>query len=447
MFPNRRNRVVNKFLPSNNYVFNNVIEFQNLLRTTTFATNKELFNYLARILNPKRVKIMFQYKDYVSEGSSTWNEIDDDEDEIIRVGISLKRNVHANSPFEQLCKGLIFEYPSWKQLTYPTKVLSQIGFNEYKKGSNNNKKFDIKKVLQNLNLYKIYPMYDGTVINLFFNKKWVISSTSGIELNDMKWFGKTTYHEAFFELLGEDHDNLVSTHAYTFVFKHKDFHPVDGRDYGLTLLHEFDIAAGKYVKKSHLISIPTQEELTVNEALFNTISHQIREGYPAFIEFVANIKSQHNFKKPIYGYIFRTTSDQVKVHLQNVSFETSLFQKIKKYIYNIAREEISECKIKNIPTTLVPVKSELTDRERQIILRSLMISENPIDLVKLCSRYNDEYTDLNKKLKLLPAQVMNCMTNKTIMEQVKTQTDNLSQLAIMFTKYLEKQKIDRKSVV
>lgn len=366
-------------------------QFQNEMKNEQFTTDDELRDYLMKRLG-RFINIKFQYETVDNgENAHEWNVKDR---KIIRVSLSTKKSTKILTDFEQLCKGLVFSYPDWEQLTYPTRVLRTVS-----------RQTKLEDVLKNIDLYKVYRMYDGTLINLFFQKKWVISSTSGIELNKMTWLGNTTYEDAFFELLGDDKDNLISTHTYTFVMKHKDFHPVDGHDYGLTLIQEFDLQKREYLTTSSLKTIQFQEELEVNDKLVEQIKHEVNNGETAYYEFSDNISSETTFKKPVYGYIFRTLSDKVPKDLGNLTVETRLYYKMIRSIYRCAKP--SKYEVKTNPTIdeegLVEIDDEgIVAREKYLIAKLLLRKDGIANqIIKIVPKYKDVCNRIDANIKSL----------------------------------------------
>ena len=121
------------------------------------------------------------------------------------------------------CNGLIFDINAMKPLVIPT-------LNSISNISN------INIINNNINndLYDVYRINDGTVINLYWwepTNSWVISTTRGYDLTDEKW-ADLTYIEIIKDILNKTDNSiddlyklLDKTHCYTFGFKHPSMHP------------------------------------------------------------------------------------------------------------------------------------------------------------------------------------------------------------------------------
>lgn len=421
LFEEKRKEVLRKkFLPGN-FLRNKgpiqtVKQFQDEMLEQDFDTIEELKEYLHSRIG-HIIHVYYQYEETPIGDENNWNV---PETKVVRVALSTKKSTKIRTEFEQLCKGLVFSYPDWKQLTFPTRVLRRV-------------RSLPKEVLENIDLYKVYKMYDGTLINLFFQKKWIISSTSGIELNDLTWLGKKTYEEAFFELLGDDKDELISTHTYSFVMKHPDFHPIDGHDYGLTLIHEFDLQKREYLQETALKTVPFQESLTVNEELVEEIKRQLNSGYKNVHELATNISNKKEYSRPVYGYILRTMSDKVPKHLANLSVETPLFSRFIRAIYSSSRETIQERSKQPIVDEegLEPVHDEgFVEREKYVLVRLLMRQDDIANtIIKLCPKYAEVYTRLKTNLLMLSDKTKDYVTLIRKRSMFKNSTSNVDKLA------------------
>ena len=70
---------------------------------------------------------------------------------------------------------------------------------------------------------------DGTTINLYYNRKWIISSKHGYAINNYICAGNKTYQDILTEVLSLYPEfslmTLNKNKCYTIGFRHSDFHP------------------------------------------------------------------------------------------------------------------------------------------------------------------------------------------------------------------------------
>jgi hypothetical protein len=129
------------------------------------------------------------------------------------------RNVDSNDLVLE-SNGLVLEAPEWRPLVIPPLAPRVC--------------IDTKKanLYISKNMYDIYYIEDGTVINLYYyNDSWAMSTIKGIDVSN-NVFNTLTYKEMFNESLEcmgiipqEFYDSLNKNTSYTFGFKHPDLHP------------------------------------------------------------------------------------------------------------------------------------------------------------------------------------------------------------------------------
>ena len=110
------------------------------------------------------------------------------------------------------CNGVIIDRATQKIICFPTPLLSD--------------SFSPKVVMHHFKDYDIYAAMDGTVANLYFwNSKWIIATSKGFDMNDVKWNG-ITWMQAMVDA-GLDTSKLTQGTTYTFGFSHPEIHCVD----------------------------------------------------------------------------------------------------------------------------------------------------------------------------------------------------------------------------
>lgn len=445
---NKNNLLSLRYSPDSLYKskkqFETIKEFQDEMKSTKFLDDNDLKNHLFSRLG-KRFIISFNYKTIDST-----EETGDKQKQIIdKISLKLKTNSKIINEFDQYCKGLVFSYPEWEQLTFPTKVLKSARLHD---------------IIDNLASYKVYKMYDGTVLNLYRDSdRWIISSTSGIELNNKTWLGQSTYEEAFKELALTDYDRLNSNYTYTIIMKHKDFHPLDYNDYGLTLLHIFDNTTKEYISDITLDGfqyISYQEELQVTEQLKTEIKDNISDRSDIASKLMKNTSSSETILPPVYGYILRTDNPNIDRNLSNVTLETKLYYTYMRIIYNSYRTKFNMGNYLNLDQHgLKEIEDEdVSYREKLSIVKLMFKTPNLVYSItnKLIPKYSKIFTRFDESLKILSHDISKYLRyeefRKDVDEKVETDPDNLSILVKRIAEWvqykkLNPQKIEAKNIV
>ncbi|MCK9604129.1 MAG: hypothetical protein M0R66_07215 [Candidatus Omnitrophica bacterium] len=85
--------------------------------------------------------------------------------------------------------------------------------------------------LRNIADYDVYRALDGTRITLYWVPRvgqWLMSTARSYDARGFRWIGARTYAEAFADALGREinWDALDKGEIYSFIFRHRDFHPL-----------------------------------------------------------------------------------------------------------------------------------------------------------------------------------------------------------------------------
>ena len=81
------------------------------------------------------------------------------------------------------------------------------------------------KDLVNFGDVSIYQYYDGTMVNLYYdkyNEKWSYATKGRLDAFQSKWSSDKTFGELFFEVCKIDESKLDKSHCYSFVLQHKE---------------------------------------------------------------------------------------------------------------------------------------------------------------------------------------------------------------------------------
>ncbi len=177
-------------------------------------------------------------------------------------------------PISFECNGVILDTETWKPLVIPSAAFNT--------NPNN------KAVASNMHNYKIYPIFDGTLVNLYYyGGNWCMGSKHGYDVSHHKWIGDKTYIEAFKSALGTvSYDDFVAALSpdacYSVLFRCSEFHPLLNdpqqvqlvRIADLTTMDEVEHTDPRYLKITQLIS---EQKPYEDELLFCDLYHLITE--------------------------------------------------------------------------------------------------------------------------------------------------------------------------
>ena len=150
--------------------------------------------------------------------------------------IDIVKQEDAKELFEsKSCK--VHEYESNTLVKYPHSVTldeGEGGWLKYCRGAVYNEekevlvvpptRFQVLDRPENLEEYSIQEYIDGTMINVWFNKKWYISTRSRIGAL-CRWHTDKTFRHMFLDIVNENNGNfdiLEESKGYTFVMVHQD---------------------------------------------------------------------------------------------------------------------------------------------------------------------------------------------------------------------------------
>ncbi len=256
------------------------------------------------------------------------------------------------------CNGLILEASSsgWRVLVAPVQ--------SPKSKVNTNK---INKWL-NEELYEVYAMEDGTIINLYFyNDKWVISTARGIDMNDVK-FNTLTYQQMLDECLvhsnaSDLYTSLDKSRCYTLGFKHPDIHPFqEGRDEQKEPIYKIwsiqsVVLADDYIpdRTPFAATIRPQKKYTFKTKNMHNLYKRLSA---ALSDYIAG-------KRPNYGYILVSKRPEITQEFTVIMLESSLMRMIRKLWYDSEYIQFSEAK-KYKKLDLILLNSFLDDTRTNI---------------------------------------------------------------------------------
>jgi hypothetical protein len=276
----------------------------------------------------------YVYKNYIKtviENSDNQNE----KSRIMFIANRFKSNFDNPMSFE--CNGLIVEHDKtnnkYKFLVVPIPL-----FNSQKL---------IKSEIDyhyNANEYKLYKVYDGTIINLYYyNNEWKISTNKAYDANNLIFINNKTYKDILLEILTYypefSFNNLDKSKCYTLCMKYYLYHPfienIHMNNNKLIFLqsvdmNEFNNNKKLVINETENIGLPISQQYSMNQ--FESLSHI----FNSLNNEITRFKKEKMFSnyEPIFGIILRSTNYSNTKNYSNILIESNLMSKIRNLIYN-----------------------------------------------------------------------------------------------------------------
>lgn len=194
-------------------------------------------------------------------------------------------------------------------------------------------KYNSRKLAGSLkNKSDIIEANDGTTVTLYYlDKKWVISTHRGFEVNSYKWIKQKTYQEAVDEVLKTypnfSYDKLDKNKCYTIGFNHSEFHPFRESDVETDSpifrawfiqsvdLVKFNSSDSSYISYDEDIGLPIQKIIK-----FDNIKTMFQKANNAYSNYLKTGKIN-------YGYL-------VRVGFRQYLVESTLLRNIRRIFYS-----------------------------------------------------------------------------------------------------------------
>jgi len=320
-----------------------------------------------------------------------------DEDRVIFSTIHSYKN-QTNNILLQECNGLILDKKTWNPLVVPPRSL------RFNIETNKSNRFLIQ------GLYHIYLSDDGTCFNLYYwNNKWIISTTSGYEMNNIKWDEKQTYQELISECLDnrgytwETFTELLDVkNCYSFGFKHPKLHKFSHNDSSIYKIW--------HIQSINLDNTSIHYMWSQDKSpIYNIVDQQL------YYKSVDNIKDLYNIasnalnnyisgvdREPCYGFILRSVNFRLTGQNSDLFIESSLMRTIRKIWYE--NKFINTCRLNkwNIETA--------------VTLRAYMNGNLRNTFISLFPGYKQEFNMYKSSV----SSVVNCMINTIEKKEEKT---------------------------
>lgn len=226
---------------------------------------------------------------------------------------------------------------------------------------------------------EIQYLIDGTMINLFYHKEWLISTRSEIGGRN-KWVNKKSFKDMFEECLDKnmDYDKLNKDSCYSFVMRHKDNRNVSPiKENKLFLVESYDLKNNERLSDSNMnIGIEKINNICFDD-LIDFKTYEIK-GYtikcgnkrykkinPLF-EKVKDLKP--NMNNDFLNYIELRKNGNLKEYLRYFPEYSKLFDEYRNKIHILSNElynHYKNCYIfknverKEIPYNLKPLTDDI----------------------------------------------------------------------------------------
>jgi hypothetical protein len=206
---------------------------------------------------------------------------------------------------------------------------------------------DVVNANLHMELYDIYRVEDGTMINLYYwepLKSWRISTNRSLDITDIKW-GKSSYSEILTELfemknrnIDDFYKSLDTDRCYTLGFKHASMHPFqEGTGDSINRLWFIQSVKNGNVSYefTNEFQIQSQTKFEFPEGVAKTTEY-LFGGLNTSLE---NFTSCGNI---LYGYILRSRNNTETGSHSSILLESSLLQNIRKLYYHSIFNEVSK---------------------------------------------------------------------------------------------------------
>ena len=228
-----------------------------------------------------------------------------------------------------VCNGIVIDIDKLKLLVVPQ--LNCIS----------NLNTDIANTYLYNDLYDIYKLEDGTVINLYWwsaEDRWIISTKRSYDSTDKKYNTKS-YKEIISDIIIKSNDEKTNENAfydtldkgrsYTFGIKHPDIHPFNegtGVDiYKMWFIQSVDLEKNNvYYEYTNNINIHNQQLTDNNIVSIRELYGKLPKAYNDF----------HNNNNVNYGYILKSRDYTKTNEYSIILLESSLMKMIRSLLYN-----------------------------------------------------------------------------------------------------------------
>lgn len=272
-------------------------------------------------------------------------------------------------------------------------------------------------VNDNMNLYDIFNIQDGTTINLYWWEPlnaWRISTSKGYDVTELSWNGTKSYQSVFHSILNDElkiapddfYRKLDKFRCYTFGFNHKDYHPFCQDNGNIWFIQSVDLNLSNqeplfqvsYISPIDTIPRQNQPNYTINELKDEEIkkSRTVQSLKKLCDDALDNYKKDST--KINFGYILRSREPDITKKYTNLIIESNLLRKIRNLCYdNYFKQE---------------AQLNGFDREKYMILYNYVNSATRSIFKLLFPYYNNTIKEIEEKIQIIINAVIKEYQNK-----------------------------------
>ncbi|MEM3062541.1 MAG: hypothetical protein QW303_03205 [Nitrososphaerota archaeon] len=272
--------------------------FSLIKKKKEILNDEEIIDYIHELLYPYFIRISYDKNSH-------------------KIILNAHGKADFNLPLVKASNGLILDIKNNNILCRPPSGFTQ---------------FSANQLIENLSKYKVYPIYDGTVINLYYSEKWCLGTKNSIDSSKNIW-RDCSFENALKDVLESysfKWENLDTSLTYTIIIKHPAFHP----------FKQPSIWPGneKWIKYALLICATNKEGIHSWPDIGIPIISEIKVNKEDLLEL--NKCTQKYFEKniEILGYTFRDWNKE----LPDIMLTSDLMRDIRDLVYQIKEEENEE---------------------------------------------------------------------------------------------------------
>ncbi len=287
----------------------------------------------------------FLFKNYIK---TVVENVDEHADGFRMMFIANRFKSKFDNPITKECNGAVFYYSRAAKKFFPLVIPTYL-FNSQKLTKSN-----IHTVYKTGG-YDVYPVMDGTIMNLYkFKGEWKISTNKAYDATNLIMFDEKTYMNVLNECLEYEHnsavkgylsslDNVDGGHSVTLCVKNSGFHVFQENftEFGhrlnnrVTIIHQYHIqdlqtaTEIKFDPSSVIYSFSSESFKQSSDKCFSwkELTNQMTSSISSFKKY----SNQVGFT-PFLGVILRSKTDLGEY--SNVLMESNLMSKIRNFLYN-----------------------------------------------------------------------------------------------------------------
>jgi hypothetical protein len=284
-----------------------------------------------------------------------------------------KNRYKSISPLQLECNGLVFDLQNMRPLVIP-----QLSFKS-------NLHVPTVNSFLNQNLYDIYYIDDGSILNLYYyNNTWVLASNRSYDIANKKW-GRFTYYDMFNSIVPAGFYELLDVNCcYTFGMKHATIHPLEQKN-KVWFIQSTNLTTHivSYTFNNNIVGVDTQQPYT----------RKIKSVTELFSLLQNSLNKYLNNKDALYGFLLVSRNKDLTGENSNLLLESSLLQKLRNVYYNSKFKKLSD--------------ENNYERSKLIVLYNFLDYNNSGIFTRLFPQFNNYITQCKNITEYLVNSIIN----------------------------------------